>query len=152
LLRRSGLLHRLRDLQALLQGQEGLLQEVLRGLPLHDLCSPRLLREGLPRPRLLREGLPGSRLLCGPGLLRESLRLREVLQAEVLQGEVLQAEVLLLPSGAGLPPRHVLLQGVLLREVLRLPDLRRPGLRWLRCLRLWRGCPGSGRGARQGGS
>jgi hypothetical protein len=97
-----GSLRRLRDLQALLQGEEGPLQEVLRGT-LHGLCRSGVLREGLPGSGVLREGLPD---LLREGLLREGL----LLQGEVLQGEVLQGEVLpLLPSGDGLPQRRVLL-------------------------------------------
>jgi hypothetical protein len=87
-----GSLRRLRDLQALLQGEEGPLQEVLRSA-LHDLRGSGLLRQGLPGSGLLREGLPD--------LLREG----EVLQGKVLQGKVLP----LLPSGDGLPQRRVLL-------------------------------------------
>jgi len=49
----AGSLRRLRDLPALLQGEEGSLQEVLRGRSLHGLCGPRLLREGLPGSGLL---------------------------------------------------------------------------------------------------
>jgi hypothetical protein len=117
-----GSLRRLLDLPALLQGEEdSLLLEVLCGSGL--LCSSGLLREGMP----------GS--LCGSGPLRGSdLRLREVLQREVLQGEVLQGEVLPLPSRDGLREHRLLCQA-LLHEDLRLPDLLRPGLRWLQCLR-----------------
>jgi hypothetical protein len=112
-----GPLRRLLDLPALLQGEEDSLPEVLCG-------SGSLLGS-----------LRGSGSLCGSGpLCGSDLRLREVLQREVLQGEVLQREVLPLPPGDGLR-HHRLLHQALLHEELRLPDLLRPGLWWLHCLR-----------------
>jgi hypothetical protein len=113
-----GSLRRLLDLPALLQGEEdSLLLEVLCGSG--SLLGP----------------VCGSGSLCGSGPLRGSdLRLREVLQGEVLQRAVLQGEVLPLPSRDGLRQQRLLDQ-TLLREELRLPDLLRPGLRWLHCLR-----------------
>jgi hypothetical protein len=88
---RQGLPDLLRE-GLLLQGEEGSLQEVLRGA-LHDLRCSGVLRQGLPGPGVLRQGLPG--------LLREGL----LLQREVLPGEVLP----LLPSRVGLPQRRLLL-------------------------------------------